>query len=384
MSVVASLARIVTRLPVRAEGSAGWPRPVPSTRLPRRRAARTLAWFFLAAIGLNLGAFVAIDVADTRWRDPEYGRRIVSLKQRMAENPGRPLVLVIGSSRVSMGLRPSAWEENRPDRPGQPDPLIFNMSLVGSGPLMELMCLRRVYADGVRPDAVVLEYWPPFLREDGPYFEPDRIDHARLAEGDRPLVREYFRDPDAIEWSMLCDRVNPLLRTRHRLLAQVCPRWQPWDKRLEMAWGMLDGWGWLSGLEDKYPPDPKMRSVRLQHCEKTYRPQFLGYSVHPLADRSLRESVALARSHGAKVAFVYMPEASEFRGWMPHPVERMAEEHLGNLRRELGLPLIDARLWMPDGYLVDGFHLSRIGAAEFTKKFGPAVAATFPHLESDR
>ena len=62
----------------------------------------------------------------------------------------------------------------------RPDPLLFNLSLVGSGPVMELMALRRLYADGVRPDAVVFEYWPPFLREDGPYWEMDRIDPRRL------------------------------------------------------------------------------------------------------------------------------------------------------------------------------------------------------------
>ena len=376
-SVVRGARRCVAEL-------ASVPKPRNSGEFRYKKARRTLVWFGLAAIALNLAAALAIDGFNSPLRDPEYGKRVVSLKARLAEYPNRPLVLVIGSSRVSMGLRPTAWEEVRPDQTGRPDPLIFNMSLVGSGPLMELMCLRRAYADGFRPDAVVFEYWPPFLREDGPYFEPDRIDHARLSDRDRPLVREYFRDPDAVEWNMDCDRVNPLFRTRHRLLAQACPRWQPWDKRLEMAWGMLDGWGWLSGLEEKYPPDPRMRTLRLNHCEKIYRPQFVGYNIHPLADRSLRECVALARLHGAKVAFAYLPEATEFRGWMPAEVERVAKDHLAGLRRELDLPLIDAREWMADGYMVDGFHLSRIGASEFTKKFGPAVAATFPDLRRER
>ena len=183
---------------------------------------------------------------------------------------------------------------------------------------------------------------------------------------------------------MLADRLHPLYRTRHRLIAQICPRWQPWDKRLEMAWGNLDGWGWLSGLEERYPPDPEMRKLRLAHCEKVYRPQFEGFTIHALADRALRETVALARANGARVAFTYLPEASEFRGWMPADVERAAQAHLGTLCREFDVPLINGRLWMADGYLVDGFHLSRIGAAEFTKRFGPAVAATFPELRRER
>ncbi len=377
MNLPAAL-RFVARFPV-VRGTSGAARSSPP---PRRRARATLAWFVLAILSLNFSAYFAIDVSGSHLRDPEYGHRVVSLKQRLAENPGRPLVLAVGSSRMSMGIRSASWEETRPHSPG--DPLIFNMSLVGSGPLMELMCLRRIYSDGFRPDAVVLEYWPPFLREDGPYFEPDRIDHARLFDSDRPLVREYFRDPDDIEHKMFRDRVNPLFHTRHRLLAQVLPRWQPWDKRLEMAWGTLDSWGWLAGVEDHYPPDAEWRNKRLDHCEKIYRPQFQNFTIHPLADRSLREAVALARSHGAKVAFVYMPEASEFRSWMPDYVERMSQEHLAGLRCELDVPLINAREWMADGYLVDGFHLSKIGAAEFTKRFGPAVSATFPDLGSGR
>jgi len=316
----------------------------------------------------------------SHYRDLEYGKRAVSLKERLAEYPDRPLVLVIGSSRASMGVRPVAWESVRPNSPGHADPMIFNLSLVGSGPLMELMSLRRALADGIRPDAVILEYWPPFLREDGPYFEPDRIDHARLGDRDRALVRSYFYKPDNIERQMFLDRLNPLYRNRHRLMAELLPRWQPWDKRIEMGWANLDGWGWLSGLEEHYPPDSKMRALRLKHCEPTYVAQFTNYRIDDVAMRALHESVALARSHGAKVAFVYFPEASEFRDWMPASVERMARERLASLQEELHVPLIDARLWMPDGYMVDGFHLSRIGAWEFTKRFGPAVAATFPDL----
>ena len=95
------------------------------------------------------------------------------------------------------------------------------------------------------------------------------------------------------------------------------------------------------------------------------------------ADRALRECVALCRAKGAKVALAYLPESSEFRGWMPPGAERAAQEYLARVRRDLDLPLIDARLWLDDGYLVDGFHLSRQGAAEFTRRFGPAVARTF-------
>lgn len=200
---------------------------------PRRRARAAIAWGFAAFAFLTLGMFLVMDVADTKLRDPEYGRRVRHLRHRLDEHPERPFVAIIGSSRASMGIRPSVWEETRPGTPN--DPLLFNMSLVGSGPLMELMCLRRLYADGFRPEAVILEYWPPFLREDGPYYEPARIDHARLFDSDRSLVREYWTEAAEVEREMARDRFHPIFRTRHRLIAQIQPRWQPWDKRVDLG-----------------------------------------------------------------------------------------------------------------------------------------------------
>lgn len=382
MSPAAAIARFFRRAACGFAPARPGAKPQAAVSWPatRPRSRRTLAWFAAAFFALHVGSMVAVDVVWPRLRDPEYGKRVLALRERLAEHPGRPLVLAVGSSRMSMGVRPGAWEAVRPNHPGRPDPLVFNMSLVGSGPVMELMCLRRVYADGFRPAAVVLEYWPAFLREDGPYFEPDRIDHARLSDRDRPLVDDYFwsehRNPTETGRELLADRLNPLFRTRHRLVAQWCPKWQPWDRRMDMAWGNLDGWGWLPGVDNS----PAMRPLRVEHCEPIYRNQFRGYAIHPLADRALREAVALARENGAKVAFAYLPEASEFRSWTPPEVERAARDHLAGLCRELGVPLIDARLWMPDARLVDGFHLSPDGAAEFTRRFVPAVAAALPDL----
>jgi len=95
-------------------------------------------------------------------------------------------------------------------------------------------------------------------------------------------------------------------------------------------------------------------------------------------DRALREAVAAARETGAKVGLLYLPESSEFRSWYTPQAERLAREHLAGISRELALPVINAREWMDDGLFVDGFHLSRVGAREFTRKLGPAIAAAFP------
>lgn len=373
MSLAARLAPLLSPAPGRR--SAG-PRP---RRAVRRSPRAAVVWGAAAVLGIHVAASLTMAVFAPQVRDPEYGRRIIDLKARIAENPGRPVVVVIGSSRTSMGLCPAAWEEVRPNGP-RPDPLLFNLSLVGSGPVMELMALRRMFADGVRPDAVVFEYWPPFMREDETYFEPDRIDASRLYTTDRPVVRGYFDDPDRTERQMVRNRLHPIYENRHRLLSQVAPSWLPWDRRINVGWENLDGWGWLPGL-DEHPPRPDRRELRLDHCRPIYQTMFFNYTIHPVADRAMREAVAVARTNGSRVGFAFLPEATEFRGWYTPEAERLARAHLAGLLSEFGTPLIDARLWATDPFLVDGFHLSRVAAAAFSRRFGPAVADAFPGLE---
>src|SRR5262249_5963048 len=132
----------------------------PAPRSVRRRSARAVVgWFAAVLLLLHVGAVLATDVAWPELRDPEYGRRAKALRERVREHPTRPLVLVVGSSRSAMGVRPGAWEAARPGTAR--DPLLFNMATLGSGPIQELLALRRVYADGFRPAVVLIEYWPP-------------------------------------------------------------------------------------------------------------------------------------------------------------------------------------------------------------------------------
>jgi hypothetical protein len=72
----------------------------------QRRARLTLTCFLAAALAINAGAMVLLDDLRPGIRDPEYGRRVRQYQARVAENPGRPMALVVGSSRSAMGVRP--------------------------------------------------------------------------------------------------------------------------------------------------------------------------------------------------------------------------------------------------------------------------------------
>ncbi len=364
----------VRQLPVSVPVSSGLPLatgPWPPATFRRRKAVRTVLWFLAWAAGLNVGLLLVLDYGPPRLRDPEYGRRLDRVRARTADHPGRPLVLAIGSSRTAMGLRPDVLADQTSG------PLVLNFALAGSGPVMELMAFRRALADGVRPAAVLVEYWPAFLREDGPYREDARIVTTRLRPVDRPLVREFFRDPAATEKAMRDQRLNPWYGHRQSLVNQVAPGWLPLSQRSEAMWERIDAWGWLPGREGATPEEHRKG---IAATAGYYVPLFAHYEVSEVADRALRQLVAECRDHGIPVALLYLPESAVFRSFMPPAAVRLADEHLRRVVAELKLPLIDGRGWVPDDDLPDGFHMTRSAAAKFTRKLAPAVAETFPEL----
>lgn len=341
----------------------------------RQRTARLAAlWAVGAYLAFTVAGFATVEVVHPELRDQEYGKRLIALRNRIAENPGRPLVLVIGSSRAAMDVCPQVWEEMRPGTPS--DPLFFNMSRVGAGPLLNLMTLHRLYANGIRPVAVLLEYWPAFLREDGQFCEVERMTAESLYACDHEYVRNYLPDADHIEHRMLEVRLNPLFGYRSLWIHQMVPGWLPREQRIDGAVYPLDSWGWLPGM-DRPALTWESRSSRLARCEKIYRPHLANLRVDPNADRAIHEAVTLAREHGSAVGFIYLPESSEFRTWYSTDSEKLGQTYAAKIESELTTPFLNARTWLPDESLADGFHATRSGAQEFTQRFGPAVVTLF-------
>lgn len=351
-------------------------RPVAQPQAVRRLRLRNraaLLWFAGVALALHL---IALAVLDSPWpnlRDPEYAMRLARLRARAAEHPARPLVVVVGTSRACMGVAPGAWEAARPG--AVDDPLLFNVSTVGAGPIQQLITVRRLFADGARPAVVLLEYWPPVMRQDGRYDEQDRIDR-RLRYDDLPVVRDYFPDPARAERLMRETRANPIYANRDRWLVRALPTWMSPHRRADITWREMDGWGWLPGLDVK-PHDSATRQTFLDHYRDDFRARFDGFAIHPHSDRALREAAAIARANGARVGFLFLPESSEVRGWYTPGAEAAGRAHLDRLARDLGAEVIDARAWAADNLLADGHHLSRVGAAAVTPRLGPAVRAAF-------
>jgi hypothetical protein len=342
-------------------------------RLRTTRNGARFAVLFGALVFMlwNVGLIGAMDTFAPTLRDPEYGRRLKRLQARHAERPDAKLLVVLGSSRVAMGVRPEFCNDSN-------GPVVVNFAHLGSGPTLAALTVRRMLADGVRPDAVLLEYWPPFLRGDGEFMEQHRLDAHRYHDRDREFILTHFENPQQYLDAMESVRQFPVLSYRRHLVSQSCPGWLPYYQRLDAPWNKLDRWGWLPGFDEN--PSAHERMLRHNEARKYYDKLFANYSVTPNQQAAFREVVTELHKNGVKVALLWMPESSEFRAGYPDDVRKAADEFLATVRNEFDLELIDARTWAEDITLADGFHLTQPGASDVSRKLAPALKETFPEL----
>jgi len=334
----------------------------------RRHAARTLVALFAGLVLTNAALVVALENAPPRWHDPEYGTRLGLLRACQREHPGRPFVVALGSSRVAIGLHPAALG------PGCGGPALFNMALVGSGPVMELLTFRRLLADGVRPDAVLVEYWPAFLHEAGTYHEADRFDLHRLRPGDERTLREEFPDPTRRlrEWRVA--RALPLRTHRRNAWNQLVPGGLPRRARIDGLWTRIDPWGRLADRDSVR--DDERPALRDAHAAY-YRPLFAAYEVSEAADRALRTVLRECADAGIPAALLMMPDSPAFAEWVPPDAHRRAADHERRLQAEVAVPVIDARGWIDAAQLPDRVHLLTPGAADFTQRLHGELGRVF-------
>src|SRR5262249_18232439 len=133
------------------------PRPRRARLSGRLSLVTALACFAVGQVGFT----AMIGTRYPEIQDPEYGTRLRNLRTRLAEGGwAQPDVLAMGSSRIAVGFRPGVLTPVGDS--GSPR-LVFNFGLCYSGPLLELMCLHRLLADGIRPCFILLELWPPML-----------------------------------------------------------------------------------------------------------------------------------------------------------------------------------------------------------------------------
>jgi hypothetical protein len=308
------------------------------------------------ALGWGLGCYVLCQLAfSTVLYDPEYEWRLDTLKARVAEDPKRPLLLVIGSSRTQMGFSAEMLPPVQTTA-GQAV-LSFNFSHPAAGPVMNLMNLRRLLREGIHPDWLVLEMMPAFLAGEG--FDCLTAD---LGAQDLPVLAHYVSP-----WMLYGKYALARLATDHRpqldFLRRHGPAWLLGERQ-----GPERGHGPLGGFVANTSIDPGERARRIDLMHAQYAETLREYELSPAGDRATRALLDLCRWQHLPTVLLLMPESSAFRSWYSDRARATVARYLDGLVKDFDVPLLDARTWVADEDFSDGHHLLRGGQAAFSTR----------------
>ncbi len=302
---------------------------------------------------------VALDGGHPELYDPEYQRRLTTLRARQSEAPERPLLLVLGSSRTLLAFRP----ESMPSLPTSAGPAVlpFNFSHYAAGPLFNLMELRRLLADGIRPTWLVVEVLPAYFAYDG---EAWVMLHAALR--DYALLCRYLP-----AWRLYGDYLK-----RRAKLAPKAPKFPAeylrscltdWDRAGEES--RLTGVCSLGGcplLEQEVDEPTRLR--RTAAAFGAMGRHLASFQITPTAERATRELLELCQKEGIQAVLVITPEGTEYRTWYSADAYPRLVQSLTGLCSDYGVPLVDARNWLMDDDFYDSHHVLERGALRFTRR----------------
>jgi len=328
-----------------------------------------LRWFcvFLFLFLVYWCVMVGFVISD--FFDPQYALKPGLLRKRMAEYQGHPLWLIMGSSRVEDGFRPALLVE-RMGKPGAP--VVFNFGLSGSDMFRQLVCLRRLVEDGVKPQRVGIEVLGALMYHKSTLMldDPRVFDRARRDEVD--LFSSYSMDAQRLRKCWWRSRLDPTYeygmvvpgQTRSVRLIPLPFVWPLGDSR------PYDKWGWFPGIaraskEEYYR---KLEGTRTQFHEWY---DSSGITVN--SDRALRQILDLCKSKGIEVFLLRMPESEDYQAFYPPEANAGMDIYLQKIEKEYNVPEINARSWIEREGFSDGHHLNTDGSAKFTLRLGDVL-----------
>jgi hypothetical protein len=334
----------------------------------RRRSARSavVAGFVVAAVA-QLSLTLAVETRKPHWRDPEFGHRqkqFVPLA-KWAATVHRPVVVVLGSSRVELGLSPDHLGFTGPT-----DPVVYNFSQSGCGPAGQLLNLTRLLDAGVKVDAVVVELLRPLLGEAGTVEMQFKGFPERYTVADHRRLADHWANPWPARGQWVTSRAAAWYTYRLSLLQHAGRAdWLPASVRTDYVWTQLRPTGWMP----YYPGDMPAaeRAARVTAAWVWYSKLLNELELSPAVDRLYRDLVRRCRDRGIRVAFLVMPESAEFRSWYPPDVLAATTGYTRELSRTCGAPLFDCSEWVSDELaFYDAHHLAGPAAEAFSQRFG--------------
>jgi hypothetical protein len=335
---------------------------------PRRleRSARAVLFWGLLFYALFHLIPISLLVSSTEFPWHAVGTAIEARKwpklwQLVATEPNRPLLLMLGSSRLCWALRAGALD-GMPDSDGRPLHA-FNFGIPTRGPIHQLLYLRDLLAEGIRPRFLLIEFNPTLLcaHQRDVLNEEDMMGIETISARRFLQWLPFFDRPGEKACVWLAARGAPWYIFRRQIKLQVkylverrpCPTYEP-----------IDDWGWHIPFSNKWPIDERLRRLAMAHHEYSAALRYFRWGERPT--QALRELLDLCRQDEIPAALVVMPESSVFRSWYSEDANRAIDALLDELRQTFGVAVIDANCWLADEDFEDGHHVLLHGADVFT------------------
>jgi hypothetical protein len=334
---------------------------MPRLFLDSRHARASLGWTVLAFVAAQLALTLVLERCRPDVNDPEFEIRAALLERAHQAEPERPLLLTIGSSRFVTNFRPE-WMPELITSAGE-KPLAFNFAHYGAGPFVNLVQVNRLLSSGVRPRWLVLEILPSFLSYEGTSFVT-----TIAATRDLRHLHPYL-DRGKLYGRWLRARVLPCCKYRAELCDLVLPALAP-DVPPIMRFHSLGGFP-----EDNpdAETDPALAAQRTAQSRMQYFEPLQQFHISHEGDEAVRQTVAAAQRADVQVVLMINPESSEFRSWYAADADILLGAYCRDLSATYGVPVVDARAWLPDREFMDGHHLFGAAAKRFTTHFARDV-----------
>ena len=338
------------------------PRPEPSRGRRLANGRRVIAWTLVSFFALQCLFVATLDTLRPDIYDREAGVRLALLQERIREHPERPVVLVVGSSRIGLGfvpreLPPLATADGREAIP-------FNYSHLAAGPRMNLIQVHRVLRAGIKPGWVVLEILPGGLYHEG-------TQATMTTAPDLPVLLRHA-GAGRVGLYYCRNRLNPFYKHRRDVLEMIAPTFATPGARTNAV--TLEPLGDdLTWQRRTRPDDEARRAHAAVAVGRIYSERLKMLPIDPELDSATRELLAVCRDRGIPVVIVLTPEDGLFRSWYGPTGEATLRDYMNALRREYGADVTDARAWVPDEHFADPHHVTLGGASIFTERLGREV-----------
>jgi hypothetical protein len=328
-----------------------------------------VAFYVLAALGLN----VLMD----RWCpaafEKVYRIKWQGLCQLAGDEPDRPLVVMVGSSRTEGAFQAELLE-------GLPGPngrslTAYNFGVPAAGPIHEYLYLREMLGQGIRPHLLLVEFLPPLFNDA----------KSRLISEENWTIPEWASATQMVHMAPYF--VRPVRKGRIWLESRLAPWyvyrlplhnwvWCHWDPANDLAPDPYphDRWGcrYAEPLTDA-------ERARRWRIARQYVPSLRQFRTGAEPIRAMHDLLKCCRREQIPVVLVLTPESAAFRSWYSPECLAVMADLLGELRTTYGVEVIDARQWLEDDdEFMDGHHLQESGARKFTTRL---IAEVRHHLQ---